>query len=139
MAVLQGGAPLNPKNTETYEEILFVLRDQLGLMKKSGLSWKSQSGQKFKIEQRWYPLGEYRDHLAGLVNGADLDGLAGLPRLKVDQTGLYLEIKWAKDNSVVAIQVVEPRPREGGRYAIMTPAVVFTDADGAAAAAALSL
>jgi hypothetical protein len=56
--------------------------------------------------------------------------LAELPINKKGQTGIYIETRYVKSGKLVSLQLVEARPHEGGRYVGLTPAAVFTDADG---------
>lgn len=135
MAVIVGGAPQDPKSIEQYEEVLFVLEKELCLIKrKFVVNLKAASGAKLQEERRWYELGGYSQPIIDLVAAGDWAGLAALPAAGKDQTGLYLHLKWASDLSWFALQSVEPRPWEGGRYAAMTPVIVFTEGDAAEAA-----
>lgn len=138
MAVLVGGAPdPKKKSEEQFKEMQWVEIEDFKVYTSSmgGFKIRSKSGAKRVMEQRWYVLSQWSEPVREMVAAGDWAALSKVPFVKNGNTGLYLDIHRAADDSVFSVQVVEPRPWEGGRYALMTPAVVLTDDDARAVAA----
>ncbi|CAA2104183.1 hypothetical protein [Variovorax paradoxus] len=88
-----------------------------------------QTGESMVYEQAWYDF-HLKDRLTQLLKAGDYAAVAELPVNKKGQTGIYIETRYVKSGKLVGLQLVEARPHEGGRYVGLTPATVFTDADG---------
>lgn len=88
-----------------------------------------QTGESMVYEQAWYDF-QLKEKLTRLMKDGDYAAVAQLPINKDGQTGIYIETRYVKSGKLVGLQLVEARPHEGGRYVGLTPAVVFTDADG---------
>jgi hypothetical protein len=88
-----------------------------------------QTGESMVYEQAWYDF-QLKEQLIRLMKDDDYAAVAQLPINKDGQTGIYIETRYVKSGKLVGLQLVEARPHEGGRYVGLTPAVVFTDADG---------
>lgn len=88
-----------------------------------------QTGESMVYQQAWYDF-HLKDKLTQLLKADDYAAVAELPINKDGQTGIYIETRYVKSGKLVGMQLVEARPHEGGRYVGLTPASVFTDADG---------
>jgi hypothetical protein len=88
-----------------------------------------ETGESMVYEQAWYDF-HLKERLTALLKNDDYAAVAELPINKAGQTGIYIETRYVKSGKLVGLQLVEARPHEGGRYVGLTPATVFTDADG---------
>jgi len=88
-----------------------------------------ETGESMVYAQAWYDF-HLKDRLTEILKNDDYAALAELPINKKGQTGIYIETRYVKSGKLVSLQLVEARPHEGGRYVGLTPAAVFTDADG---------
>lgn len=88
-----------------------------------------QTGESMIYQQAWYDF-DLKDKLTQLLKTDDYAAVAQLPINAKGQTGIYIETRYVKSGKLVGFQLVEARPHEGGRYVGLTPASVFTDADG---------
>ncbi|RZI66395.1 hypothetical protein [Variovorax guangxiensis] len=114
-----------------YGDLFEFLMEELKLFKrKLVLMLKHvQTGESMVYEQAWYDF-HLKERLTQLMKADDYAAIAQLPINKNGQTGIYIETRYVKSGKLVGLQLVEARPHEGGRYVGLTPAVVFTDADG---------
>lgn len=88
-----------------------------------------KTGESQVYKQAWYDF-HLKDRLTTLLKAEDYAAVAQLPINKAGQTGIYIETRYVKSGEVVGFQLVEARPHEGGRYVGLTPAAVYTEADG---------
>ncbi|QRF55394.1 hypothetical protein [Variovorax paradoxus] len=88
-----------------------------------------KTGESQVYKQAWYDF-HLKDRLTALLKAEDYAAVAQLPINKAGQTGIYIETRYVKSGEVVGVQLVEARPHEGGRYVGLTPAAVYTEADG---------
>ncbi|MBB1602328.1 hypothetical protein A9977_20005 [Variovorax sp. UMC13] len=88
-----------------------------------------QTGESMVYEQAWYAFA-LKDRLTALLKAEDYEAVAQLPIVKEGQTGIYIETRYVPSGKLVGLQLVEARPHEGGRYVGLTPAMVYTEADG---------
>lgn len=114
-----------------YGDLFEFLMKELKLFKRQLLVMLKhvQTGESMRYEQTWYDF-HLKERLTQLLHAGDYDAVAALPINKDGQTGIYIESRHVKSGKLVGLQLVEARPHEGGRYVGLTPAVVFTDADG---------
>ncbi|QSI30531.1 hypothetical protein GNX71_13435 [Variovorax sp. RKNM96] len=114
-----------------YGDLFEFLMKELKLFKRQLLVMLKhvQTGESMVYEQAWYDF-HLKDRITHLLKTDDYEAVAALPINKKGQTGIYIETRYVKSGKLVGLQLVEARPHEGGRYVGLTPAVVYTDADG---------
>lgn len=114
-----------------YGDLFAFLMEELKLFKRKLLVMLKhvQTGESMVYEQAWYAFG-LKDRLTALLKAEDYEAVAQLPIVKEGQTGIYIETRYVPSGKLVGLQLVEARPHEGGRYVGLTPAMVYTEADG---------
>ena len=123
------------QTTETapgeYGDLFEFLMQELKLFKRKLVLMVKhvQTGESMVYQQAWYDF-HLKDQLIALLKGGDYEAVSRLPINKAGQTGIYIESRYVASGKLVGSQLNEARPHEGGRYVGLTPAMVFTDADG---------
>lgn len=114
-----------------YGDLFEFLMEELKLFRRKLLVMLKhvQTGESMVYEQAWYAFA-LKDRLTALLKAEDYEAVAQLPIVKEGQTGIYIETRYVPSGKLVGLQLVEARPHEGGRYVGLTPATVYTDADG---------
>ena len=114
-----------------YGDLFEFLMKELKLFKRQMLLMLKhvQTGESMIYQQAWYDF-HLKEGLVRLLKAEDFDAVAQMPINKKGQTGIYIETRYIKSGKLVSLQLVEARPHEGGRYVGLTPASVYTDADG---------
>ncbi|MGJ7526744.1 hypothetical protein [Variovorax sp. GB1P17] len=114
-----------------YDDLFDFLMKELKLFKRQLVFMLKhvQTGESMVFDRVWYHF-HRKDQLVQLLKDGNYAAVAQLPVNKEGQSGIYIETRYIKSGKLVSLQMVEARPHEGGRYVGLTPAVVFTEADG---------
>ncbi|MFH0131114.1 hypothetical protein [Variovorax sp. EL159] len=114
-----------------YGDLFEFLMKELKLFKRQLVFMlkHAQTGESMVFDRVWYQFNR-KEQLAQLLTEGNYAAVSQLPVNKEGQSGIYIETRYVKSGKLVSFQMVEARPHEGGRYVGLTPAMVFTDADG---------
>lgn len=117
-----------------YQDTLDVLKDE-GLIVKKSTFWHLFHGnrtvntqEKLQYGLRYF-IHEDQKKVLELFKTNDFDKMLDIPVGPFGRCGTQLTFRYTDSGSLIAIQVVEARPHEGGRYVGLTPTKIFSDSD----------
>ena len=123
------------KTPGDYQDTLNSLKDEGIIVKKGFLSTLFLGHRTVKTQEKLeyglrYFLHEDQKKVLELFSMNDFDKILELPVGPFGRCSTQLSLRYTNSGSVIAVQVVEARPHEDGRYVGITPTKIFLDSDG---------